>query len=415
MSGMDNICAELTIGERIRRLRKAALMTQDDLAAAADVSTDLVRKLEQGRRHTASIGSLHRIAAALDVDLGELLGRSRPQHSTDDGQAVVLPIRDALTPIDDLTGLIDGTDVPTVARFARSVTYGWGAYWGGRYGLLAAMLPDLLAQSRAVLRDCAMADRAQAVDLAAQVQQLTAGTLLRLGAADLAHTAARESLRLAAGGDDPLRDAAMRSTMTYVLIRQGRFLDAERVAIATAAKIEPAGNASTAQLSVYGGLLLRGATAAARGDRASAATELLTEATAVAGRTGVDRTDYEVVFGPSNVVMQSADVAVVTEDYAAAAEVARRMPRNSMLPLASRSRHLADVAHAELRLGRNQAAESALLTMEQSAPEWTAHHQLPRMLVGELLTRRRPSSRLRELAQRLHVTPGTTTVAHHDE
>jgi transcriptional regulator with XRE-family HTH domain len=389
-------------------------MTQDDLAAAADVSTDLIRKLEQGRRHTTSIGSLHRIARALDVDVGELLDRVRPQRSTDDGQALVLPIRDALTPIDDLTGLIDDTDVPTVAMLDRSVTYGWGAYWGGRYGLLGAMLPDLLAQSRAVLRN-AVADRVRAIDLAAQVQQLTAGTLLRLGAADLAHTAARESLRLAAGGDDPLRDAAMRSTLTYVLIRQGRFVDAERVATATAAEIQPAGNASTAQLSVYGGLLLRGATAAARGDRASAASELLTEATAVAGRTGVDRTDYEVVFGPSNVVMQSADVAVVIEDYAAAAEVARRMPRNSMLPLAARSRHLADVAHAQLRLGRDRAAESALLTMEQSAPDWTAHHQLPRMLLGELLTRGRPSSRLRELAQRLHVTPGTTTVARHDE
>jgi hypothetical protein len=28
-----------------------------------------------------------------------------------------------------------------------------------------------------------------------------------------------------------------------------------------------------------------------------------------------------------------------------------------------------------------------LLTMEQSAPDWTAHHRLPRILVGELLTR----------------------------
>ncbi|MGH3998474.1 MAG: hypothetical protein ACRDTJ_13535 [Pseudonocardiaceae bacterium] len=56
-----------------------------------------------------------------------------------------------------------------------------------------------------------------------------------------------------------------------------------------------------------------------------------------------------------------------------------------------------------------------MLTMEQSAPDWTAHHRLPRMLVGELLTRGRPSSRLRELAQRLHVIPGITTVADHDE
>lgn len=406
---------EPTIGERIKRLRHGAVMTQDDLAAAAGVSTDLIRKLEQGRRHTASIGNLHRIATALDVDLGELLGRARPQRCTDEGKALVLPIRDALTPINDLTGLVDGTDVPTVAMLARSVTYGWGAHWGGRYGLLAAMLPDLLAQSRAVLRDCPVAERPQAVDLAAQVQQLTAGTLLGLGAADLAHTAARESLRLAADGDDPLRDAAARDKLGRVLIRQGRFADAERVVVAAAENFQPRGNASTAQLSVYGGLLLRGATAAAREGRGAAATELLTEATAVAGRTGVDRIDYEVIFGPSTVVMQTADVAVVTEDYAAAAQVARQMPPDSVLPLVARARHLADVAHAQLRLGRDQAAESALLTMEQSAPEWTAYHQLPRMLVGELLARGRPSSRLRELARRLRVTPGTTTLGHHGE
>ena len=67
------------------------------------------------------------------------------------------------------------------------------------------------------------------------------------------------------------------------------------------------------------------------------AAELLAEASVVAERTGVDRTDYEVMFGPSNVVMQSVDVAVVTENYARAAEVARRMPRDSALPLAARS------------------------------------------------------------------------------
>ncbi len=408
MSELDDVRAELAIGERIKLFRKAALMTQDDLAAAAGVSTDLIRKLEQGRRNTASLASLYRIARALDIDLGELLGRARRPRSTDDRQALVMPIRDALTPVDALTGLVDDIDVPTVAMLDRSVTYGYCACWGGRYSLLAAMLPDLLVQSRAVLRDCAIADRARAVDLAAQVQDIATATLLRLDATDLAHTAARESLRLTARGDDPLRDAAMRSTLTGVLMRQGRFVDAERVATASAAQIQPAGNATTAQLAVYGGLLLRGATAAARGGRAGAAGELLAEASAVAERIGVDRTDYEVVFGPSYVVMQSADVAVVSEDYVAATEVARRMPRGSALPLAIQSRHLVDVAHAQLRLGNIQAAESALLTMEQSAPEWTAYQRLPRILVGELLTLRRPSSRLRALADRLGVRPGTS-------
>jgi hypothetical protein len=103
------------------------------------------------------------------------------------------------------------------------------------------------------------------------------------------------------------------------------------------------------------------------------------------------------------VVMQATDCSVVAEDYVAAAEIARTMPRNSALPLVSRSRHLADVAHAHLRSGHDRAAESVLLTMEQAAPEWTAHHQLPRLLVGELMTRGRPSARLRELALRLNV------------
>jgi len=34
------------------------------------------------------------------------------------------------------------------------------------------------------------------------------------------------------------------------------------------------------------------------------------------------------------------------------------------------------------------------------------HQQLPRVLVGELMTRGRPSSRLQALADRLHVRPG---------
>lgn len=112
---------------------------------------------------------------------------------------------------------------------------------------------------------------------------------------------------------------------------------------------------------MYGGVLLLGATSAARQGRTGAATDLLGEAVETADRAGVDRTDYEVVFGPSNVVMQSVDCSVVAEDYVAAAQMARRMPRDSALPLAARSRHLADVAHAELRLGHTQAAESGAL------------------------------------------------------
>ncbi|MGH3872324.1 MAG: helix-turn-helix domain-containing protein [Pseudonocardiaceae bacterium] len=398
--------SEWTIGDRIRELRRS-VYTQVDLAVAADVSVDVIRKLEQRRRRTASIGTLQRIARALDVDVAELLGRSRPVPSGEGEQARVWVIRDALTSVDDLLGELDDVDAPDLTELGRSLTYGWGAFWSGRYGLLSSMLPRLLAEAQAAVHGAAAGRRAEAaVDLAAQVHQLAAGTLIRLDAADLGHVAAREALRLAARGADPLRDAAIRNTLGHVLTRQGRFLDAERVAVAAAETVLPNGMASTAQLTVCGGLLVRGASAAARQGRTGVATELLGEATAVAERTGADRTDYEVSFGPGNVILQSTDVAMVAEDYDDAAKIARRMPRDAALPLISRSRHLADVAHAQVRLGRYQVAESVLLTMEQGAPDWSAHHRLPRMLVGELLSRGRPSVRLRELSQRLHVTTG---------
>ncbi|MGH3882268.1 MAG: helix-turn-helix domain-containing protein [Pseudonocardiaceae bacterium] len=396
--------AEPTIGERIRELRRPTY-TQHDLAVAADVSVDVIRKLEQNRRHTASIATLARIARALDVDIADLLGRPRPAPAAGEDQARVCAIRDALTDVDDLLGELDDADAPDLTELGRAVTYAWGLYWAGRYGPLSAMLPRLLAEAKAATHAAAAGDDL-AVDLAGQVHQLTANALVRLGAADLGHTAAREALRLATAAPDPLRQATARCTLGSVLMAQSRFIDAERVAVATAQDVQPRGETSPAELSVFGGVLLLGATSAARQGRTGVATELLGDAAEAAERVGVDRVDYEVPFGPSNVVMQAADCSVVAEDYVGAANVARQMPRDSALPLAARSRHLVDVAHAQLRLGHAQAAESALLTMERSAPEWSAHHRLPRLLVGELMTRGRPSARLRELSHRLNVVGG---------
>ncbi|MGH3933374.1 MAG: helix-turn-helix domain-containing protein [Pseudonocardiaceae bacterium] len=396
--------AESTIGERLRALRKTAGMIQNDLAAAADVDVSVIRKLEQGRRHTASIASLHRIARALGVDLAELLGRPNPPSAAGEPPTRVVAIRDALTSVDDLLDELD--DAPDLIEFGRAVTYAFGLYWAGRYGPLAAMLPRLLTETAAVTHGAAPADAPRAADLAAQVHRIAASALLHFGAFDLGYLAARESLRLAVLASDPLRVAACHCSLGHVLMRQGRFLDAERICVAAAERIEPRGEVTPARLSIFGGLVLRGATAAARQRRAGAATDLLTEATTAAGRTGADRTDYDVVFGPGHVVMGAVDCAVVAEEYAMAAKVARTMPREAALPLSTHARHLADVAHAQLRLGHDRAAESVLLTMEQAAPEWTAHQRLSRVLVGELMTRGRPSARLRQLDRRLNPSRG---------
>jgi len=70
------------VGERIRyqlrRLRRLRGLTQEELADRADVSRDLVAKLEQGRRQTARITSLASLARALDVELSALVTRPAP-------------------------------------------------------------------------------------------------------------------------------------------------------------------------------------------------------------------------------------------------------------------------------------------------------------------------------------------------
>jgi transcriptional regulator with XRE-family HTH domain len=58
-----------TIGSQLRRLRRLRGLTQEELADRANVSRDLVAKLEQGRRQTARITSLASLAQALNAEL----------------------------------------------------------------------------------------------------------------------------------------------------------------------------------------------------------------------------------------------------------------------------------------------------------------------------------------------------------
>jgi transcriptional regulator with XRE-family HTH domain len=400
---MDGIRIESTIGERIKRLRHDAGMTQDDLAAAADVSTDLIRKLEQGRRHTASIGSLHRIAAALDVDLGELLGReSMPDAAPDAG---VVALRQAVADVTDLLGDVEGE--PLSLRDAeRSVTYLRGTYWSGKYEVLVGLIPQALTGLRATLHAADAATRPHAAEQLAGGYWVAASILIHLRESDAAFMAVRRAVDLAASGEDALLAAALKGSVSWQLMESGRFVEAERLAVRTAESIEPRGDVPMAQLSVHGTLLIRAATTAARNDRGTIATDFLASAGEVAQRLGCNRTDYESPFGPSKVIKQTVNVCVITQDYPAALDEASRMPANSGLPVVAHCRHLTDRACAHANLGQQEQALALLLTAEGLAPEWIRHGTgtPARAVVRDLLAvERRRSTPLRELAKRIGV------------
>lgn len=390
-----------SLGARIKRLR-GNLMTQRELADAATVSLSLIRALEQGQRHTVSIGSLHKIARALDTDAAVLLGKTTTMPGTAD--AGVMAIRRALTPVDDLLDeiVLDGEPV-ALGEAQRVVDYGWGLYWSGRYEQLGGLLPTALPQLRATAHAAPADGRVRAHGLLARGYWLTACSLVHLGQQESAWLAIRQALTAAQDGQDELLDAVLRGSVSWQLLVQGRFEEAAQVALRSAAAIEPTGDAAPQHLSVYGSLLISAATAAGRDGQAVPARDLLAEARTVADRNGVDRTDYESPFGPAQVVMQTVDVAVVTEDYAAAVEAAKGMPREAGLPLAARARHLTDTAYAHAQLGHVQQARDALLAVEQMAPAWIKYQTLPRQVAAELVRHDRDST-LRSLARRLGVT-----------
>jgi transcriptional regulator with XRE-family HTH domain len=130
------------LGARLRAARGRAL-TQRQLAEAAGVSVDLIRKLEQGIRKTAQIKSLARIAQAVDLDLGELIGKraSLPGVDLDVG---VMALRRAVTPVDDLLGAEDQPfdEALDLTDLDGEITRAWGEYWSGRWAVLTAQLPN---------------------------------------------------------------------------------------------------------------------------------------------------------------------------------------------------------------------------------------------------------------------------------
>lgn len=374
------------IGQQIYDLRtdRVPRLTQRELAERAGVSVDLIQKLEQGRKATAKITTLTAIARALDVDLSALLSRRTFLEGVpDDGG--LLALRRAITPVVD-------TAVPggSAEELSAAVTDGWRAYWRGDYQALAGVLPQVIESARA----------AGEQNRFAEAQQLAACVLVHLGHSDLSLIAVAKALDSA---EDPLLRAAIVGTKSWVLLNQGRPDDASVLAVGEADAIEPRRKARPQHISMWGNLLVVGATAAAREGKADEAQDLLRAAHGAAVRIGEDRNDYQTVFGLSQVVMQNVDVAVVAGDYVKALDTANQMPKRSRLPRAAQARHMTDVAHSHAKLGHYREAENLLTRIEQFAPQWIRYQVFAKAVLAEVLQHGRPTSKARTLARRLGV------------
>ncbi|AOP50361.1 helix-turn-helix domain-containing protein [Streptomyces lydicus] len=401
---MELFHEEPGIGDRIARLRARRKLTQEGLAERADLCVDTVRKLEQGVRQTARLSTLNALARALDVEPSVLVGQPATFEVRSEGeQPSVLALRQAVSPVSDLLGdEPDPEDPPGIATLRESLRSTERIRRDGRMAEIGVLLPQLIRDAKAAARACNGSDAAAAQSVLAEAYQVAATTLAALGKEDAAFTALERSMAAAAKGDDPHLETVGFSSLAWVLTKQGRLADAERVALRAAERIEPGFRSPSLELALWGALLLRAATAAVRLQRHDTVRELLTMASAAAAGIGTDRLDYATPFGPTNVGVAKVNFLVEMAESSEALRTARAVPELHALPPTWRARFHVDRALAFADLRKDDGAQQALLAAERTAPEWMRYHSTSRRLVADLRNReRRRTSPLTELADRL--------------
>ncbi|MGW1868712.1 helix-turn-helix domain-containing protein [Streptomyces mauvecolor] len=396
-----------TLGERLVELRMRRGLTQEQLAEKALLSVDTVRKLEQNQRMTARMTTLNKFARALDVETSVLLGAPRVLEPSNGAEPPsLLTLRQAVTPLSGFPGLGDpeGAPPPTIAQLRDSIRSTERIRRQGELTKITALLPTLLADARAAVHEYTGTDRAAAYAVLAEAYQVAATTLTAFGKEDAAYTALERSMAAAQQSDDPRLEIIGVSSLSWIFSKQGRVADAEEVAVRMAERIEPGFRSAPIDLSLWGILLLRGASAAVRAERTDSAEELLSLATAAAARIGVDRLDYATPFGPTNAGVAAVNAYVDMGKPDKALRHARRITNVAGLPPTWLARHHLDRALAYAEMNRDTEATRALLAAEQTAPEWMRYHSTSRHLVAELREReRRRSSPIRDLAVRLEI------------
>lgn len=406
---------EASISDRVRELRRRRGMTQEELAEQAGLSLAVIKKLEQGG--TCRMETYHQLARALGVTTVWFAsaGSPEPAEATVD-DVVLADMRSAINPPVGLSGsplygTADG-DHPDLGRLTGAVNAVAAKYHADAYDDLAKLMPALVrsAHHHVAAYDSGDEHR-KALRVRADITGLAGRYLIQIRAHDLALIALHASLRDALEIEDIPLAAASVSSQAWAMLRQGRLAEVERLCVDTADQIEPKMSKATPdELSGWGYLLLRAASAAARNNRADEAREYVRAAGAAGARLGRQHEDLagHVAFGPLTPALLGPEIELLDGHPDRALELARDVPRDVGAGNTSGwDRHRLDVARAKMQTGDAEKATEIMSTVRAEHPAWLRYQQYGRDIVRELLeTRpRMPSQAMLDLADFMGVEP----------
>ncbi|HEX6683536.1 MAG TPA: hypothetical protein VF062_12100, partial [Candidatus Limnocylindrales bacterium] len=204
-----------------------------------------------------------------------------------------------------------------------------------------------------------------------------AGITISFGHPDLAYLAVERAVGASRRADSELAGIASAGFTSWILVKQGRYAEAEHVAAVAAHRAEPSfSSTNRKQWATFGHLLINASCAAARGSSPSRADDLVQTATAAAARLGYDGIEEWSVFGPRVAAMYAVDNAIEAGDYETALVRSAVVPaaHGGCLPNTWEARYLLRLAYAHSELGHDGAAIDTLVTAKAIAPEWICYY-----------------------------------------
>jgi len=367
-----------------------------------DRSVAWVSQVERGVRKVDRMSVLETVAAALDIPLAELAAEAPVVAAVTEEPPGAGGLRLVLSGAHALRAMLDGPRAPALRTLRTNTRQTWELTHAGRYAelteLLSGLVPDLETAARNVPDD----QRAEVFELLATTYQACSAALAEIGEPDAAWIAADRAMSAAERAGNAMLVAAGAFRLAFVFIAARHYDQAEETARTAAAALWPKADQGDPQaMSLWGGLTLQRAIAAARTNDADSAYGELDRAAQIAGRLGDGHNEFNTEFGPTNVRLYEIAVAVELGDAGRALRAAAAVD-TSGLSAERQARTLIDVARAQAQRRQIGLAVAALIQAEGIAPELIRTHDIARQTVSDLLTMQDPPSReLRGLAERL--------------
>jgi transcriptional regulator with XRE-family HTH domain/tetratricopeptide (TPR) repeat protein len=398
------------LGDRLARLRRLAGMTQEQVAERSGVSVDVIRKLEQRRKHSARLPTLHALARGLGTELTSLLGDPPAVASNGAPEPPALvELRRAVMP-SLVPGQPDLSDLGSLSLVVlrQEIADGWSLYHSADFGGLLTVLPGIIANARLFAAVGSPDQKAAGAAALGKALQLAGHLLIRLGKTDLALSGLERAAAAASDSGDPLLAPMIYGSVAWAYQRQNRLDDAAGLAFSAADDLERGRLDTAARIRVWGGLLLSGATSAARMGNYDEARDVMLAAEQGAGRLALlpppeDDGRMLSVFSRSSVRIERVRLAVQHARPDEALRLAKGIRLSPDTPPSWRTWLLLDVARAYADVGDADIAVRTLETLRRVAPAWMRQHTLAVAIVTDLWAGPSHPPGLRKLAEYLGV------------